>query len=176
MFKRCAKQFGFNTFLQWLNHEIWMRQMSYLASGRPKCPKSIRDLLQTTEQLAKKDQITMYLCLYCAGSNDFDAAEIHYKGHWKGWALKWQGAKRVPFGPKKVETSSDNKFEVLNHVCTRYDADSGWISPADFIPWEWTPTFSKMDTYLQQKWTPTFNKNGQLPSKIEGSHTATTCN
>ncbi len=23
------------------------------------------------------------------GRNDFDAGDIHYKGHWKGWALKW---------------------------------------------------------------------------------------
>ncbi len=27
-------------------------------------------------------------CLYGAGRNDFDAGNIHYKGHWKGWALK----------------------------------------------------------------------------------------
>jgi hypothetical protein len=35
----------------------------------------------------------------------------HYEGHWKGWALKigtflgpeMAQAKRVPFGPKKVE-------------------------------------------------------------------------
>ncbi len=26
-----------------------------------------------------------------------------FEGHWKGWALKWQRAKRVPFGPKIVE-------------------------------------------------------------------------
>jgi hypothetical protein len=32
----------------------------------------------------------MYLLiiLYSAGRNDFDAGSIHYKGHWKGWALK----------------------------------------------------------------------------------------
>jgi hypothetical protein len=42
------------------------------------------------------------------GLNDFDAGTIHYVCHWKGWALKsrlfwalkWQRAKRVPFGPK----------------------------------------------------------------------------
>ncbi len=36
----------------------------------------------------------------------------HYEGHWKGWALKIETflgpemarAKRVPFGPKKVDT------------------------------------------------------------------------
>ncbi len=31
----------------------------------------------------------MYTCsLYGVGRNDFDAGNIHYKGHWKGWALK----------------------------------------------------------------------------------------
>jgi hypothetical protein len=45
----------------------------------------------------------------------------HYKGHWKEWALKiktfwalkWQRAKRVPFGPKKgvSEVSGKNKKE-----------------------------------------------------------------
>jgi hypothetical protein len=30
----------------------------------------------------------MYLCLYGAGRNDFDAGNIHCKGDWKGWALK----------------------------------------------------------------------------------------
>ncbi len=37
--------------------------------------------------------------------------QIHFEGHWKGWALKiepfwalkWQREKRVPFGPKKVK-------------------------------------------------------------------------
>jgi hypothetical protein len=41
--------------------------------------------------------------------NDSDAGNIHYEGHWKGWALKsrlfwalkWQQAKRVQYGPKK---------------------------------------------------------------------------
>jgi hypothetical protein len=28
-------------------------------------------------------------CLYGAGRNDFDAGNIHYKGHWKEWALKF---------------------------------------------------------------------------------------
>ncbi len=27
-------------------------------------------------------------CLYGAGRNDFDACNIHYEDHWKGWALK----------------------------------------------------------------------------------------
>jgi hypothetical protein len=39
----------------------------------------------------------MYLLIisYGSGRNDFDAGSIHYKGHWKGWALKierdWEG-------------------------------------------------------------------------------------
>jgi hypothetical protein len=41
-----------------------------------------------------------------------------YDGHWKGWALKietfwalkWQRAKRVSFGPKKVEISGPTPF------------------------------------------------------------------
>ncbi len=44
-----------------------------------------------------------------SGRNDFDVGNIHYKGHWKGWApkiepfwsLKWQQAKRVPFWPRR---------------------------------------------------------------------------
>ncbi len=27
-------------------------------------------------------------CLYGAGRNNFDAGNIHFEGHWKGWALK----------------------------------------------------------------------------------------
>ncbi len=27
-------------------------------------------------------------CLYGGGRNYFDASKFHYKGHWKGWALK----------------------------------------------------------------------------------------
>ncbi len=36
--------------------------------------------------------LLMYLLfiLYGAGRNDFDAGDIHYEGHCKGWALKWQ--------------------------------------------------------------------------------------
>ncbi len=36
--------------------------------------------------------------LYGGGHNDFDAGNTHYKGHWKGWALKIK-----TFGPKKIE-------------------------------------------------------------------------
>ena len=59
-------------------------------------------------------KLPMYLFFYMAlGLNDFEAGNIHYEGHLKGWALnsrlfcglKWQRAKRVPFGPKKVENS-----------------------------------------------------------------------
>jgi hypothetical protein len=40
--------------------------------------------------------------------NDFETGNIQYLGHYKGWALKsrlfwalkWQCAQRVPFGPK----------------------------------------------------------------------------
>jgi|688.fasta_scaffold190469_1 hypothetical protein len=30
----------------------------------------------------------MYLLFYGVGPNDFEAGNIYYKGHWKGWALK----------------------------------------------------------------------------------------
>ena len=31
----------------------------------------------------------MYLLfIWRVGRNDFDAGNIHYEGHWKGWALK----------------------------------------------------------------------------------------
>ncbi len=36
--------------------------------------------------------------LYGGGHNDFDAGNIHYKGHWKVWSLKIK-----TFGPKKIE-------------------------------------------------------------------------
>ncbi len=58
--------------------------------------------------------INVHCCLYGAGRHDFYAGNIHFKGHWKRWALKietfwalkWQQAKRVSFGPKKVEKKS----------------------------------------------------------------------
>jgi hypothetical protein len=40
------------------------------------------------------------------GLDDFDGGQIHFEGHWKGWALKietffgpweWQRAKQAPF-------------------------------------------------------------------------------
>jgi hypothetical protein len=55
--------------------------------------------------------INVTCCLYDEGRNVFDAGTIHYEGQWKGgwalksrlfWALKWQRAKRLPFGPKKI--------------------------------------------------------------------------
>ncbi len=50
-------------------------------------------------------------CLYGTRRNDFDAGKsisraIGRGGHWKSrlfWDLKWQRAKWVPFGPKKVK-------------------------------------------------------------------------
>ena len=47
--------------------------------------------------------------------------EIHYKGHWKGWAMKVETflgpettrAKRVLFGPKKVGTFMAQHFHGL---------------------------------------------------------------
>jgi hypothetical protein len=61
----------------------------------------------------------MYLLFIC---NNFDAGSIHYEGNWKKWALKsrlfwilkWQQAKRVPFGPKKVEISGATPFNGLS--------------------------------------------------------------
>ncbi len=41
-----------------------------------------------------------------------DAGNIQYKGNWKGWALKWQRAKRVPFGPKKPS----NEFALIKII------------------------------------------------------------
>jgi hypothetical protein len=66
----------------------------------------------------------MYLFLYGAERNDFDAGNIHHDGHWKGralksrlfWALKWQRAKRVTFGPKKVEA---HPHRPLHGTCKR---------------------------------------------------------
>ncbi len=59
----------------------------------------------------------------------------HYKGHWKGWALKIETflgpemarAKRVPFGPKKVEVAALKTLSIsaikttgtLVVLCTR---------------------------------------------------------
>ncbi len=61
----------------------------------------------------------MYLLFIGAGQNDFDVGYIHFEGHWKGWALKietfwalkWPRAKRVPFGPKKVEIFRAHPFQ-----------------------------------------------------------------
>ncbi len=53
------------------------------------------------------------------GRNDFDVGYIHFEGHWEGWALKietfcalkWPRAKRVPFGPKKVNGDMKSALE-----------------------------------------------------------------
>jgi hypothetical protein len=55
----------------------------------------------------------MYLLLYGAGRTDFDAGNIHGQVPLEGvgpenrlfWALKWQQAKRVSFGPIKSRFS-----------------------------------------------------------------------
>ncbi len=52
--------------------------------------------------------------IYGAGSNDFDAGNIHYEGHWKGWALKWQLAK-----PKKGEISGPTPSNGLSNGFAR---------------------------------------------------------
>jgi hypothetical protein len=54
-------------------------------------------------------------CLYGAGHIDFDASNIYFDGHWKDWALKSQRAKRVPFGPKKVEISGPTPSNDLSN-------------------------------------------------------------
>ncbi len=49
----------------------------------------------------------------------------HYEGHWKGWALKIETflgpemarAKRVPFGPKKVEIGSFMYPSAVVYCC-----------------------------------------------------------
>ncbi len=59
---------------------------------------------------------------------DFDAGNIHYEGHWKGralksrlfWALKWQRAKRVPYGPTKVRQQN-----IFFYFCMLLDPGSG---------------------------------------------------
>ncbi len=51
----------------------------------------------------------------------------HYEGYWKGWALKIETflgpemarAKRVQFGPKKVETKAIKTTGTLVVLCTR---------------------------------------------------------
>jgi hypothetical protein len=54
----------------------------------------------------------LFVCLYGVGRMDLDGG-IHNEGRLKGWALKsrlfwalkWERAEGVPFGPKKVEIS-----------------------------------------------------------------------
>jgi hypothetical protein len=58
-------------------------------------------------------------CLYGAGHIDLDASNIHFDGHWKDWALKSQRAKRVPFGPKKVEISGPTLSNDLSNGFAR---------------------------------------------------------
>jgi hypothetical protein len=50
----------------------------------------------------------MYLLFLWRVRNGFEAGKIHYKGHWKGWALEIDtffgpemATKRVPFGALK---------------------------------------------------------------------------
>ncbi len=58
-------------------------------------------------------------CLHGAGRNDFDGGKsikrpIGMGGPWKLrllWALKWQRAKQVPFGPKKVSIFKAQPFQ-----------------------------------------------------------------
>jgi hypothetical protein len=56
------------------------------------------------------------------GTKWFRCGNIHFKGHWKGWALKidtfwdlnWQRAQGVPFGPKKVEFTLQQRADIMN--------------------------------------------------------------
>jgi hypothetical protein len=45
-------------------------------------------------------------CLYGAGRNEFDAGNIHFKGHWKRWAPKNRGF----FGPFNCNERSKCHF------------------------------------------------------------------
>jgi hypothetical protein len=41
-------------------------------------------------------------CYFGAGRNDFDVGNIHYEGHWEGWALK----SRLFWGPEMATSKA----------------------------------------------------------------------
>jgi hypothetical protein len=86
-------------------------RINYLNKGQIFC------LLGFNDEYRSFGGLYNSLCSLCVNNmyiNSYDAINIHYEGHWKGWvlklrlawALKWQRVvKRVPFGPKKVKIS-----------------------------------------------------------------------
>jgi hypothetical protein len=87
-----------------------------LHERREECRHHIRGrqqwYLTTGQLLPQQFLITINTYTFCLwrGTLWFYAGNIHYKGHWKGWALKsrlfwalkWQRVKRVPIGSIKV--------------------------------------------------------------------------
>ncbi len=59
----------------------------------------------------------MYLLftVYGAGPNDFDAGNIHYKSHWKGWALKIETFCRAR-GPEMATSEASVIFRYIKFV------------------------------------------------------------
>jgi hypothetical protein len=90
------------------------------------------------EQAGFPQSLFMYTCcLHGAGRNDFDAGNIHYKGHGKGWALKsrlfWalkrQRAKRLPFGPKKfLNVHLHHSSKIKSHKEVTKSRNQGFSS------------------------------------------------
>ncbi len=56
------------------------------------------------------DYPLIYLLFIGGGMWGFWCGQIHFEGHRKGWALKWQRAKRVPFGPKKCISMAFSRY------------------------------------------------------------------
>jgi hypothetical protein len=49
---------------------------------------NIQNRLKNTEYSCSKTHVHKITSVMALGFNDFDGGQIHYLGHWKGWALK----------------------------------------------------------------------------------------
>ncbi len=143
----------------------------------------------------------MYLFFYMAlGLNDFDASNIHYEGHWKGWALKsrlfgpiWHSLHSVAIsGPKKSRFQGPTpsydprngyclhqNLYVLRNINNRYinsyihTGKGGW-GGEELNQREWER--DNREEYRSQSWVENTNmtectqKIGYLQSVISGKH------
>jgi hypothetical protein len=71
-------------------------------------------------------KLPVYLFFYMAlGFNDFDGGQIHYSGHWKGWALKiltFLGPNRTRFARCQIRAQKSLDFQGP-HLPTALEMD-----------------------------------------------------
>jgi hypothetical protein len=58
----------------------------------------------------------MYLLFIWAGRNDFDVGNIHFEGHWKGWALKIE----TFLGPEMATSEAYKVKKIQNYLMLVY--------------------------------------------------------